>query len=62
MNTELFIKLQNFRASLNASFLERQEVIDGVLASILTKQNAFLFGAPGTGKSELVKEILKLDE
>lgn len=57
MNTELFIKLQNFRASLNASFLERQEVIDGVLASILTKQNAFLFGAPGTGKSELVKEI-----
>ena len=32
-------------------------MIDGVLASILTKQNAFLFGAPGTGKSELVKEI-----
>lgn len=57
MNTELFRKLQNFRASLNTSFLERTEVVDGVLASILTKQNAFLFGAPGTGKSELVREI-----
>jgi len=51
----LFTDLQSFRSSLNASFLERTPVIDGILASMITKQNAFLFGLPGTGKSELVR-------
>jgi len=55
MNHELFANFQNFRASINSAFLERSDVIDGVLASMLTKQNCFLFGAPGTGKSELVR-------
>jgi len=59
MNDTLFTNLQNFRASLNARFLEREDVIDGVLASLITQQNTFLFGVPGTGKSELVKEISK---
>lgn len=57
MNTELFKSFQDFRSQLNARFLEREEIIDGLLASLLTKQNAFLFGVPGTGKSELVREI-----
>jgi MoxR-like ATPase len=57
MNDALFTKLQNFRSSLNTKFLEREDVIDGVLASVITKQNCFLFGLPGTGKSELVREI-----
>jgi len=57
MNDSLFANLQNFRASLNASFLERSVVIDGLLASLITKQNAFLFGRPGTGKSELVRAV-----
>lgn len=57
MNETLFHNLQNFRASLNSRFLERADIIDGVLASLLTQQNSFLFGVPGTGKSELVKEI-----
>jgi len=57
MNTELFKSFQDFRSQLNARFLEREVIIDGLLASLLTKQNAFLFGVPGTGKSELVKEI-----
>ena len=57
MNETLFANLQNFRASLNASFLERSVVIDGLLASLITKQNAFLFGRPGTGKSELVRAV-----
>jgi MoxR-like ATPase len=59
MDTFTFTELQNFRASLNLSFLERTDVIDGVLASIITEQNCFLFGAPGTGKSELVREVSK---
>lgn len=57
MNTTLFKNFQAFRASLNESFLERESIIDGLLASIITKQNAFLFGVPGTGKSELVRAV-----
>ena len=57
MDLATFSSLQNFRASLNGAFLERSEIIDGVIASIITEQNCFLFGAPGTGKSELVRQI-----
>jgi MoxR-like ATPase len=57
MNDQLFTKLQKFRSSLNTSFLEREDVVDGLLASVITKQNAFLFGLPGTGKSELVRAV-----
>ncbi len=55
--TDLFKSLQNFRASLNNAHLEREEVIDGLLATLLSKQNAFLLGEPGTGKSDLVRSI-----
>lgn len=57
MNTTLFKNFQAFRASLNEAFLEREQIIDGLLASLITKQNAFLFGVPGTGKSELVRAV-----
>ena len=57
MNNTLFTNFQSFRASLNGSFLDRGDVIDGLLTSLITKQNAFLFGPPGTGKSELVRAI-----
>jgi MoxR-like ATPase len=57
MNEQLFLKLQGFRGALNASSLEREHIIDGLLASLLSKQNAFLLGVPGTGKSDLVRNI-----
>lgn len=57
MNDTLFTSLQQFRGSLNNAFLERTTIIDGLLASVITKQNAFLFGLPGTGKSELVRAV-----
>lgn len=57
MDSSTFTALQNFRVSLNNAFLERTDVIDGVIASVITEQNCFLFGAPGTGKSELVRQI-----
>ena len=57
MNNTLFTNFQNFRSSLNSAFLDRSEVIDGLLTSLITKQNSFLFGPPGTGKSELVRAI-----
>lgn len=59
MNTNLFTQLQNFRSALNAATLERSEVIDGLLSCLISKQNAFLLGAPGTGKSDLVRNICK---
>jgi MoxR-like ATPase len=59
MDDQLFLKLQNFRGSLNSSTLERESIIDGLLASLLSKQNAFLLGKPGTGKSDLVRNICK---
>lgn len=57
MNNTLFTNFQSFRSSLNSAFLDRSEVIDGLLTSLITKQNSFLFGPPGTGKSELVRAI-----
>lgn len=57
MNEKLFIKFQNFRSSLNNSTLEREEIVDGLLATLLSKQNAFLLGEPGTGKSDLVRNL-----
>jgi len=57
MDTTLFKNFQAFRASLNEAFLEREKIIDGLLASLITKQNSFLFGMPGTGKSELVRAV-----
>lgn len=59
MNEQLFLKLQGFRGALNASSLEREHIIDGLLASLLSKQNAFLLGVPGTGKSDLVRNICR---
>lgn len=57
MNDQLFTKLQKFRGALGAAHLERSAVIDGLLASLLSKQNAFLLGLPGTGKSDLVRSV-----
>lgn len=59
ISDSLFSKLQNFRGALNAANLERESVIDGLLASLISKQNAFLLGAPGTGKSDLVRSMCK---
>jgi MoxR-like ATPase len=59
MNDTLFEKLQTFRSQLNAASLEREHVIDGLLACLISKQNAFLLGVPGTGKSDLVRNICK---
>jgi MoxR-like ATPase len=59
MQDQLFQKLQSFRGALNAATLEREHIVDGLLASLLSKQNAFLLGKPGTGKSDLVRNLCK---
>jgi len=57
MDDKLFTKFQTFRAALNNAHLEREHIINGLLATLLSKQNAFLLGAPGTGKSDLIRSI-----
>jgi MoxR-like ATPase len=50
-------KLQTLRKELNAAYLERGAVIDGLLAALLAGQNAVLYGPPGTGKSALLRSL-----
>ena len=50
-------ELKNY---LNKKFLERQEVIDAMLVSLLARQHCLLLGPPGTAKSAMVREICNL--
>jgi MoxR-like ATPase len=48
------------RSELQASFPERQAVIDGSLAAVLAGEHVLLLGPPGTAKSALVRTIAQL--
>lgn len=50
-------RLGQLRQELNKIFLERNTVIDGVLAVLLTNGNAVLFGPPGCAKSWMLQEL-----
>lgn len=51
------MNLQNLRTALKGQFLERDEVIDGMLVALLSRQHAFLLGPPGTAKSQMVSSL-----
>ena len=50
-------KLRGIRLELKALFLERDEVVDGVLVALLCRQHVLMLGPPGTAKSMLAREI-----
>lgn len=50
-------KLNALRSELNVWFLERGNIIDGCLATVLMKGNAILLGDPGTAKSQMIAAI-----
>ena len=50
-------KLSAIRNELKASYLERDDVIDGTLMALLTGNHMLLVGPPGTAKSQLVSEV-----
>lgn len=51
---EVFRKVE---AELNAAFLERQDVIRGLLVALLAREHVLLLGPPGTAKSALAREL-----
>lgn len=41
-----------------STYLERRAAIEAVIMAILSKQHAFILGPPGTGKSEMTRDII----
>ena len=50
-------KIQEVRQGLRKIFKEREEIIDGLLVAILSKENIFLLGKAGTAKSALINAV-----
>ncbi len=50
--------LNTIVAELNESYFERRDVIEGMVLAVLAKQHAFILGPPGTGKSEMARDLL----
>jgi MoxR-like ATPase len=50
-------KIQDLRTALNQKFLERDELIDGMLTSLLSKEPLLMIGPPGTAKSAICQAI-----
>lgn len=57
--TDLPLQLRSLETELNMIFLERRDAIRALLIALLSKQNGFILGPPGTGKSELLETLCK---
>lgn len=54
--------IQQIRAGLAAKFIEREPQIDAMLVALLARQNVFMIGPPGTGKSALTRALTETIE
>lgn len=52
-------KLQAIAVELSAEFLEREDVIRGMLSALVARQHVLLVGAPGTAKSALARAVAR---
>ncbi len=51
-------RFYKLRDELNAKFLERENMIDGVLACLLSRHHGCLFGSPGVAKSAIIRDVV----
>lgn len=51
-------KIQAIRDHLTNQFMEREEIVEGLLIALLARQHVLLVGPPGTAKSALVNGII----
>jgi MoxR-like ATPase len=52
-------RLGQVRRELKELFIERDELVDGALVAVLSKQHMLMLGPPGTAKSMLAKEVCR---
>jgi len=57
MTTKAQDAIQQLRGALQGQFIERADVIDGLLCALLADEHVFLLGPPGTGKSALATAV-----
>ena len=50
-------KFLQIEQELNSCYLERKEIIHGLLIGLLTKQHILLLGPPGTAKSMIANDL-----
>lgn len=51
--------LQDLREKLNTKFLERKDLIDGMLVSLISGEPLLMIGPPGTAKSMICQDICR---
>ena len=51
------MKTQELRENLNLQVLERENIIDSIIAALLTGNHVFLYGPPGNAKTYLCQKI-----
>jgi MoxR-like ATPase len=52
-------RLGQVRRELKELFIERDDLVDGALVAVLSRQHMLLLGPPGTAKSMLAKEVCR---
>ena len=52
-------QLFQVRTELHQSFIERDEIVDGLLIALLARQHVLLIGPPGSAKSMLARELCR---
>ncbi len=57
MNPAIRTKIADLAKGLQDGFLERSELVQGVMAGILSRQHCFILGPAGTAKSRLCRTV-----
>ena len=52
--------LATVRRELKQRFVERDEIVDGLLIALLARQHVLLIGPPGSAKSMLARDVISV--